>query len=259
VIADEHPVEVQDTGGAAAEVEAVTTWREALSARLRPADSRIPDEDIFAILNDGGEGQTAAERCAALGVTVPMYCVWKSKYRQLSLDELRDARRREQRRRSTLIGVVVLVAAISTGGAVAGVSWAVLSAFTGSAASPPAPAVTESRVQPTPAAEPIEPRAAATPAAKTETIDPQPQSDAVTTIEESGYRIQVTAADTEPQGRALVARLVAAGYPAYMTRAVVGNKNVFRVRVGPFEALPAAEATAAQLRSAGYAGAWIAR
>ena len=43
------------------------------------------------------------------------------------------------------------------------------------------------------------------------------------------------------------------------TRAVVGTKEVFRVRVGPFETLPEAEKIAAQLRSAGYAGAWIAR
>jgi hypothetical protein len=259
VIADEHPAEVHDTDGAVAEVEAVTTWREALSARLRPADYRIADEDIFAILNDGGEGQTAAERCAALGVTVPMYCVWKSKYRQLSLDELRSARRREQRRRSTAIGAVVLVAALSAGGAVAGLSWAMVSAFTGPTQSPPESAVTESRVPSPPAAAPAQTRIADKPAAKGATIAPPPRFDAETTIAETGYRIQVTAAETESEGRALVARLTAAGYPAYMTRAVVENRNVFRVRIGPFETLPSAEATAAQLRSAGYAGAWIAR
>ena len=76
---------------------------------------------------------------------------------------------------------------------------------------------------------------------------------------ETGYRIQVTAADTDQQGRAVVAQLASQGYPAYITRAVVGNKDVFRVRVGPFETLPAAEEIATQLRSAGYAGVWIAR
>jgi cell division protein FtsN len=44
-----------------------------------------------------------------------------------------------------------------------------------------------------------------------------------------------------------------------MTRAVVGNSDVFRVRIGPFDTLSAAEETATQLRSDGFGGAWIAR
>ena len=87
MIADEHPGEVQDTDSVVAEVETVSTWRDALLAHLRPADHRISDEEIFTILNDAGEGRSTAELCAASGVTVSMYCVWKSKYRQLGLDE----------------------------------------------------------------------------------------------------------------------------------------------------------------------------
>ena len=90
-------------------------------------------------------------------------------------------------------------------------------------------------------------------------VVPQSRPRTQATTAETGYRIQVTAADTEQQGRDMVAQLVSAGYPAYMTAAVVGNKNVFRVRVGPFDSLPAAEKIAAQLRSGGYAGVWIAR
>jgi cell division protein FtsN len=44
-----------------------------------------------------------------------------------------------------------------------------------------------------------------------------------------------------------------------MTQAIVGNGEVFRVRVGPFDTLPAAEEMATRLRSDGYGGAWIAR
>lgn len=256
---DEPLAEVQDTDSAAAQVETGPTWREALLARLHPADHRISDEDIFAILNDDGEGQTAAERCAASGVTVPMYCVWKSKYRQLNIDELRHARRREQRRRYTVIGLTLLVATLSIGGIVVGLSWAMLSAFMGSSASPIATVAAVSDFTPARASVQSEPAIVAKPEPKSLAIDPQPRAEAETKIEEPGYRIQVTAADSEQQGRAMVARLTAAGYPAYMMRAAVDNKNVFRVRVGPFETLPEAEKIAGELRSAGYAGAWIAR
>lgn len=278
MIAHEQLAEVQGTDSAAEQPEAATTlidqvetatgWREALLARVHPADHRISDEDIFAILNDESEGLTAAELCARSGVTVPMYCVWKSKYRQLSLEELRQARRREQRRRYSIIGLAVLVATLSAGAIVVGLSWAMLSAITGSTASPPVIAATPSQVEPAQLAARVEPRQELArvgpaiveqPLPKRLTIDPQPQPAAEAPIEEAGYRIQVTAADTEQQGLAMVAKLESAGYPAYMMRAVVGDKNVFRVRVGPFETQPEAEKIAADLRTAGYKGVWIAR
>ena len=263
-------MEVQETGSAVAEVATATTWREALLARVWPADHRISDEDIFAILKDGDDGHTAAELCAASGITVPMYCVWKSKYRQLDLDELRSARRREQRRRYSVIGLVLLIATLSTGGIVVGLAWAVRSAFAGSTASPSATSTAASDSEPSRLAHrsakreggpsaPGEPRLDRPQATRIVTVDPPSPSDGVTVTAETGYRIQVTAADTDQQGRAVVAQLASRGYPAYMTRAVVGNKDVFRVRVGPFDTLPAAEEIAGQLRSAGYAGVWIAR
>ena len=283
MIADEHPAEVQDTDSAVAKVETSTTWRDALLAHLRPADHRISDEDIFTILNDGGDGRSTAELCAASGVTVSMYCVWKSKYRQLGLDELRQARRREQRRRYSVIGLVVLAATLSIGGIVVGISWALLSAITGATASQSATAVVATDPEPRRAAATAAPQIApkptsqvvaeptsqiaakppaqvvAKPPAQIVTSAPQSRSEIEPAMAETGYRIQVTAADTDQQGRAMVARLASAGFPAYTTRAVVGTKEVFRVRVGPFETLPEAEKIAAQLRSAGYAGAWIAR
>jgi cell division septation protein DedD len=290
VIAQEHLAEVQDTDSAVAEVETVTTWRDALLAHLRPADHRISDEEIFAILNDADEGGSTAELCASSGVTLPMYCVWKSKYRQLGLDELRQARRREQRRRYTVIGLVLLAATLSIGGVVAGISWAVLSAIAGSSVTPPATAPVASYREDRPATAPTAPqivakpasevvakpasqvvakpaspivapasRVVAPPASQSVASAPQERSEADATIAETGYRIQVTAADSDQQGRAMVAKLTSAGYPAYTTRAVVGTREVFRVRVGPFETLPEAEKVAARLRSAGHAGVWIAR
>ena len=271
MIAQEHIAEVQDTDSAALQagagttlleqVEPGTTWREALLARLHPADHRISDEDIFAILNAEADGRTAAELCAESGVTVPMYCVWRSKYRQLGLDELRLTRRREQRRRYAAIGVMLLVATLSLGGIVVGLSWAVISALMD------APAASSAIAAAAPARDFVPVRVSvaaespnvATPVSEIVKAEPHSRPEVEAPAAETGYRIQVATADSEQQGLAMVAKLVSAGYPAYITHAVVDNRNVIRVRVGPFETLPDASKTATDLRSAGYAGVWIAR
>lgn len=254
MIAEEPLAEVQDTVSAPEQVEARPTWRDALLARLHPADHHITDEQIFAVLNDQAAG-TAAELCETIGVTVPMYCVWKSKYRQMDLDQLRQTRRREQRRRYTVIGVTLLASTLSLAAAAVGLSWALLSALSGSpavASAPSAAAAQSVRVT-------ARHEAPTTPPTTVATSNSNRRPAAEAPVAETGYRIQITAAETEQQGRATVTRLASAGYPAYMTHAVVDNKNVFRVRVGPFETLPEAEEIASQLKSAGYAGVWIAR
>jgi cell division septation protein DedD len=246
-------------------VEPRPTWRAALVARLRPDDHHVSDEDIFAILNGGCDGVSADDLCAARGVTLLMFCVWKSKYRRLDLQQLRQARRREQRRRHALIGGAALTVLLLTGGIGASLVWAVASTLTGAPASPaasapppralrsvPAPVTTNSR--PTPAGAPAPAAALASTA-----VHRQPVAAATPAIFETGYRIQVTAAESESQGRAFVERLVSQGHSAYMVQALVGDREVFRVRVGPFDTLPAAQETATQLKSAGYGGVWIAR
>ena len=249
----------QDTDSAIAQVEVETTWRDALSAYVRPSDYRVSDEDIFAILNGQSDGVTAAELCAAIGVTVPMYCVWKMKYRQLDLDQLRQARRRELRRRYTAIGLVVLTAVAFTGGIGASLVWAVSSAFTGRTELSSAGATLESDRRPSPLSARLEPSPVSAPARHGTTATRQAPANVAPAIVETGYRIQVVAAETSAEGHAVVARLASQGYPAYLTRAVVGNKDVFRVRIGPFDTLSNAEEIATKLRSAGYAGVWIAR
>ena len=103
-----------------------------------------------------------------------------------------------------------------------------------------APAVGAASVEPTPAERPS-------------------RSDAPTTTSGPGYKIQVAAAPTLQEGHELLARLASGGYPAYLSRAIVSNTEVFRVRVGPFDTLPAAEEIASQLKRDGFIGAWIAR
>jgi cell division septation protein DedD len=247
----------QVTDSVIAPVEADTTWRDALSAYVRPSDHHVSDEDIFAALNGGREDVTAAELCAAIGVTVPMYCVWKSKYRQLDLDQLRQARRRELRRRYMAIGFVLLAAVACTGAIGASLVWAVSATFAGPESSSAAPAL-EPDLKQGPLSASLEPNPVPAPARSTAATRQSPANVAAAIVE-TGYRIQVIAAETIVEGHAVVARLASQGYPAYLTRAVVGNKDVFRVRIGPFDTLSAAEEIANQLRSAGYGGAWIAR
>lgn len=282
-------VQHTDTAGVAVEavspVEAVsalgtpaepgTSWREALSAWVQPRDHQVSDEDIFAILNGGSDGVTADDMCAALGVTLPMYCVWKSKYRKLDLDQIRDARRRERRRRHTGIGAAALITVLLT----AGIGATLLRAIAGQQPNRPtgqqangpsalktipvsavrrptavpaaAPEVRTSDRRSVPAAVPAPPSPQA--------LRPSSPHAKPSSPQDPGYGIQVTAAETEPQGRALVAQLTSQGYPAYMQQAVVGNREVFRVRVGPFDTEAAARGMATQLKAAGYAGVWLVR
>ena len=238
-----------------------TSWRDALSAWGRPSGEHVSDEDIFAILNGGSDGVTPDELCATLGVTLPMYCVWKSKYRKLDLDQLRQARRGERRRRQTVVGLVALTAVLLTGGIGVTLVRAMSATFTDDAGSP---AASRADRQPLPSSALGRPIPAKAAVREVRTADLRVVADAPPPPPpppngETGYQIQVTAADSEQQGRELVSRLTSQGYPAFMTQAVVGERNVLRVRVGPFDTRPAAQAVANQLKAAGYAGAWIAR
>lgn len=227
------------------------TWTAAVFASLRPSDHHVSDDEIFEILNAGSDGETTADLCAAKGVTVPMYCVWKSKYRGLSLEQLRKVRRRKHWRARCLLGVIVAAAVIGAGGIVFGLARVTRTTIAVPAEPVPpvqmriAPVATESRETVSTPSEPL-PQPAAPP-------------DAPPPILEPGYKVQVAAANTLQEGRALVERLASLGYPAYLSQTMVSDIEVFRVRVGPFDTLPPAEEIQSQLRRDGYKGAWIAR
>jgi cell division septation protein DedD len=233
----------------------------------RSGEARFTDEQVFAILraadaHDAG----AAEFCRDAGITVPIYCVWKARYGRLSLDELRAARRTEQRRaraRQAWLGAAVVLALGTLG------AWllpggaeppAAAAAATPEQAAPPVvrDAAPEPAIEPEPAprieratAASAGPERAATAAA------PGPAPFAAP-ADERGYSVQVAAAPDLQQARRLVERLSAAGHEAYAVPAVVGSAGVVRVRVGPFASRPEAEAAARHLAREGYAGAWIA-
>lgn len=258
-------MDAQDSGSVAVQVEPQSTWRDALVARIRPSDHFVSDDDVFALLTEDTEGLTTAELCAAKGVTLPMYCVWKRKYQRLTLDQLRAERGRERWRRYAIAGVAFGVVALVAGGITVSAARAVFASFTVAAKTPPERTpdpIASSSASPAPAA-PSRPVAgpSASPASspKPPAVRRQAAPNEIPAVAETGYRIQVTAADDLEEGREAVARLTSDGYPAYITQATVGNRAVFRVRVGPFETLAAAEETASRLRAAGHAGAWITR
>jgi cell division septation protein DedD len=248
-------------------------WLDVVLSLYTPSDHHFSADEIFEIITAESDGPIA-DVCAVKGVTVPMYCVWKTRYRDLTLDELRNARRRALWRARGLIGGLAIVAVLGAGGIVFGIARAAYTAVTAAAEAsspaglPPAPATSRQTLQVasfTPERRDVVlPGSAAAQAAPSSApaappVQPRSQADAPSPVREPGYRIQVAAPETLQEGRAVVERLAAEGYPAYLTRAFVSESEVFRVRIGPFDTLSSAEEIAAQLHRDGYAGAWIAR
>jgi hypothetical protein len=230
-------------------------------ASFRPSDHHVSDDEIFEILHTGDEEQSTSKLCAAKGFTVPMYCVWKTKYRHLSLDEMRKVRRRALWRGRCLLGLLLAASVLGTGGIVFGLARAARPNIT--AAEPPS-AVTSLATTASATGERNRggenpPNTALPSAPAIPPVNRESRPDTPTAITEPGYKIQVAAAESLQEGRVFLDRLASAGYPAYLSRAIVSNTEVFRVRVGPFDALPAAREIASKLQRDGYNGAWIAR
>ena len=230
--------------------ERKTTWTGAVVARLRPRGHHLSDEEIFDVINAVGDRDVAADALAAKGITLPMYCLWKAKYRHLTLDEFRHTRRQEFWRARAKLGVLVTVVILGGGGIVYGLARAAQwnSAVPADAQLPVASTAPVTAPAPMPSS---------VPAVEPDTRFDPPSATSVEPDAEPGYKIQVAAPTTVSEARLLVERLTEAGHSAYLLRATVGNQEVFRVRVGPFDSVVAAEKTAAELRRAGYPDAWI--
>lgn len=226
----------------------------------RGRDRSFTDEQIFEMLRAGeGEGASAAELCAAHDVPFPTYCLWKSRYRHLSLPELTAVRRGERRR--TLLLRAGVVAALAFGSA--GVGLFVLS---GSATAPPSAAADTGPVGPPGAQKVVAPvvtesgpgaaappsAAPAAPAAQValEKVPPPPAA--------QGFAVQVSAEPDAREARTIVEQLAAAGYTAYVLPTTFGELELFRVRLGPFGTRHEAQEVVRRLEEEGYDGPWIA-
>ena len=228
------------------------------AGRSRSDDRRFDDEQIFAILRAGeAEGASTAEFCASHGVAVPMYCLWKARYRHLSLPEFRTLRRQERQRvlilRASAIAGLTLVA----GGA------GLLVVPRGTAESAPVstpPAVQSVAHQPSgraPAAS-ADPQATITPPPTTADASPGGGT-AAPSVADGGFHVQISAEPDVQLARETVQRLVSAGYPAYVLPTTVGELELYRVRIGPFESRPDAQEILRRLERDGYEGPWIAK
>ncbi|HXE79509.1 MAG TPA: SPOR domain-containing protein [Vicinamibacterales bacterium] len=221
----------------------------------RPSARRFTDEDIFAALRAGEEdGVTTAELCAAHGITLPLYCVWKRKYGTLTLDELRAVRRQEAKRRRVVVGLFVAgVATVAIGLGVVLLPGGPPTSHEAFAASAAKPAAREGDAKPAASARaPVEAAREAAAAAALAGAYNLPSED-------EGLVVQVAAKPDLNEARAVVDRLTAAGHRAYLLSAAVGNLEMFRVRVGPFPTRQAAAAAIRQLEREGYEGAWLVR
>jgi type IV secretory pathway VirB10-like protein len=251
-------------------------------------DGRFSDEQVFDVLREGDEGgQSVTDLCAAHGITVPMYCVWRQKYRHLPLEHLRDVRRRAARRaRLRLAGVVMaVVGLVVVGPGVLLVSGrhtppvpdapapvarreptrtlqtaaplpASAAPPAAPAAPPAAPAAPERPAQP-------EPEQVRDPEPEPSPVPARPAARAVVTSDppsSSGrFAVQVAAAQSRAEADALVRRLAEAGHEAFVVPVTVGTVEHFRVRVGPFDSEDAAGERARALTRNGFPGAWVSR
>jgi cell division septation protein DedD len=237
-------------------VDRLKTWTAAVFASLRPRDHHVTDDEIFESLRAGNDEEAAAELLAAKGITVPMYCVWKTKYRHLSLEELRDARRRERRRAHCRTGALIAIAVLGAGSIVFALAREIADLKVRATSS--ATKFSERRPSEM-GAERVPATTSAAAAARKPPVERQPAPDEAPATFEAGYKIQVAAAPSVQDARAFVDRLGSMGYPAYVSKADVSGAEVFRVRLGPFDSVESAEEVAAQLKQDGFSGAWIAR
>lgn len=112
-----------------------------------------------------------------------------------------------------------------------------------SAAPAPTPAAPP---KPAPSAPPAAPAAATTAAASTEPPGP-------------GFAIQLAALREREEADAIVKRLSAKGYPAYVVAPAKGAPPVYRVRVGKFKERREADTVAARLQKEEQFKPWVVR
>ena len=107
------------------------------------------------------------------------------------------------------------------------------------------------------------PAPAATPAKSTATAKTTAAAPAAAakTAEPSGpgFAIQVAALREPDEADAIVKRLAAKGYPAYVVKPAKGQPSVYRVRVGKFTDRHEADTTAARLQKEEQFKPWIVR
>jgi putative transposase len=260
-------------------------WRPGWTARavalFRADDDRFTDEEILTILGAGEAGLKIPDVCAAGGIRLVTYYVWKAKYAGLTPSDVRDRRLRERRKRRTTMAAFAALAVLSVGAA--GMLVATRNASQPQKASANAPETPlESRPAPPaaivamPAPPPNLQNAAAAGRALQSRAVPQlsRRSDAAQPVslgasapsvnaedvekaDPNGYVVQVAAVPNLQEARAVLDQLAEAGYPAYLTATIVDRIELYRVRVGPLKSRHVAEDVARRLEREGHRAPWV--
>lgn len=256
-------------------------WTTRALALFRADDDGFTDDEILTILSAGEAGLKIPDLCAAGGIRMATYYVWKAKYAGLTPSGVRSRRLRDRRKRQAARAAFAVIVVLSVGAA--GMLLSTRNASQPERASvnapePPlkswaaAPAATVTIPAPAPnlhsaaaagralqspgvgqpsqgmdAAQPVGLRASPTwvNAGDIESADP------------NGYVVQVAAVPDLQEARAVVEQLAEAGHPAYLTATIVDRVELFRVRVGPLKSRLAAEDVARRLEREGHRAPWV--
>jgi cell division septation protein DedD len=227
-------------------------------ALAKSSGKRFTDEQIFNLLRAAeGEPRNMTALCDASGVTVPTYCLWKARYGKLTLEELRSARAIESRRAFTRHALV----AVGVGVVLTTLGFSISAWFSPSESAAASRVVTAARRDVAPP--PPVPATSLTPAAAKPVADAAPNlpataADVPAPVEE-GYSVQLAALPDVREASAKVEQLTSAGYTAYLHPITAADVTLYRVRIGPFDALRDAQDVVRRLKRDGYDGSWIAK
>jgi putative transposase len=243
-----------------------------VSARFRADadEERFTDADILTILRAGEDAANVADLCAAQGIAVSTYYVWKVRYGGLPTSQMKRLRLRARMNGRTMIAAVALVVAGVGAGYPFIAPRRAVSAQQSSAVLPN-PVVQPLSVQALPVRAPAAdagPQVAdPTPDAPQGTGVGQPMAaragetqviaDDIEVADPSGYSVQVAALPDLWEARALLKRLAGDGYPAYLTRTAVNHLQLYRVRVGPLKSPIEAREVTRRLELEGHRAPWV--
>jgi len=233
-------------------------WTARVRALFRADDARFTDEEILTILHAGQAGLKIPDVCAAGGIRVVTYYVWKAKYAGLTPSDVRDRRLRERRKRQTVMAAFAVLAVLGVGAA--GMLLATRNASQPQKVSANAPE-TPLKSRPTPAAASVTIPASApnlqSAAVGLRASAPWVNAEDIEKADPNSYVVQVAAVPDVQEARAVLDQLAEAGYPAYLTATTVDRVELYRVRVGPLKSRHVADDVARRLEREGHRAPWI--
>lgn len=96
-------------------------------------------------------------------------------------------------------------------------------------------------------------------AAKQETTPAPAPTPSTPEVTENAHVVQVFSSSDEAQARKLLKQLSDGGYPAFLSPVAVGGQTMYRVRIGPYNALQEAENVARRVRRSFKLDTWVTR